>query len=93
MPRLIDADKLQESIYNSDLWSDKSAALYDAVKNTRTFDPITAMNDEQKKAYEWAINQGYLSVAACHARTLAEFIRDITLKAETEAISNDPNHR
>lgn len=33
------------------------------------------MTDEQKKAYEWALNQQYQSVAAGYARTLAEYIR------------------
>lgn len=33
------------------------------------------MTDEQKQAYEWALNQQYQSVAARYARTLAEYIR------------------
>ena len=33
------------------------------------------MTDEQKQAYEWALNQQYQSVAAKYARTLAEYIR------------------
>lgn len=32
------------------------------------------MNEAQKKAYEWAKNQNYTSVAARYAKTLAELI-------------------
>ena len=35
------------------------------------------MNAEQQLAYEWAISQSYPSVAAQHAKTLAELIAEI----------------
>lgn len=39
------------------------------------------MNDAQKRAYEWAINQSYPSVAAQYAKTLAELVEELTKAA------------
>jgi len=35
----------------------------------------TEMTPMEKQAYEWALNQRHLSVAASYARVLAEYIR------------------
>lgn len=40
------------------------------------------MTNEQRKAYEWAKNQKYTSVAAQYARTLAEAIDGISTQSE-----------
>jgi hypothetical protein len=42
------------------------------------------MNDEQKLAFRWALNQGYQSVAARYARTLALYVAEHT--GDIEAI-------
>lgn len=35
------------------------------------------MNDKTNEAYQWAISQDFQSVAARHARTLAEYVCDL----------------
>jgi len=42
------------------------------------------MNDEQRQAFKWALNQEYQSVAARYARTLALYVAEHT--GDIEAI-------
>lgn len=55
----------------------------DAQKVSRV-EAIVFDNPSLNKAYEWAINQNYTSVAAQYAKTLAEAIRQIRKMCETE---------
>ena len=63
--------------------TDEKGAIYDSgfhdgyerAKARFKQSPLSKMNKEEKKAYEWALTPPYESVVAYHSQTLALFIK------------------
>ena len=65
-------------------WQTERVAVVLSEALRRLEKEAQSMNTEERRAFEWAINQEHQSVAARYARTLARYIKSILGNPPTE---------